>query len=237
MAAVIIFARAGSKKAVCEQSSRGALHMSFLKSFFGGGLPKFKYFPSASSADGCEVIRKEPVKCLVCEKDREYVYVGPVYGESDLYDSVCPWCISNGAANAKFGAHFNGVADFTATGELGESIDVSMAHNRLGDWQSVPSQIMQEVAYRTPGLRSWQEASWFFHCKDAGVYLGPVGFNELKAFGNQALDAIRREASKDQLNESDLDEWMSDLSIDSAPTAYLFQCSHCKTYGGFSDCD
>src|SRR5262249_37217272 len=196
-----------------RQSSRGVLHMSFLKSFLGGGLPKFKYFPSASSAGEKAVILHEPIECLSCEREREYVYVGPVYAEEELDQNICPWCISNGAANKKFGAQFNPVADIEVE-ELDEDPHLSMGHNRWGDWQSVPQRVIEEIAYRTPGVAAWQEANWFFHCKDAAIYLGPVGFTELKGYGHQAFEAIRQEAQKFQLEDAGLDKWMSGLSTE-----------------------
>jgi uncharacterized protein CbrC (UPF0167 family) len=181
-------------------------------------LPKFKYYPTACAPAGTDVVAKEAGDCPVCGEESEYVYMGPVYAEDDdLEESICPWCIANGSAHRQFEAEFNPVA--------GSAPD------------TVPSSIVEEIAYRTPGITAWQEAQWFFHCNDGAVYLGPVGISELKQYGEDAVEAIREEASEVQADEGSLDDWMNGLSKTGSPTAYLFQCQHCKAFGGFSDCD
>jgi uncharacterized protein CbrC (UPF0167 family) len=181
-------------------------------------LPQFKYYPTACAPGGTDVVAKQTVDCAVCGEECDYVYMGPVYAEEDdLEESICPWCVANGSAHKEWDAEFNPIAD-TAP-------------------DTVPPAIVEEIAYRTPGVIAWQEGQWFFHCGDGAVYLGPVGISELKQYGPDAVEAIRDEASTAQVDEESLDDWMNNLSSTNAPTAYLFQCLHCKAFGGFSDCD
>jgi len=195
-------------------------------------LPKFRYYPAATEA----TIEEGPVDCIVCEKEREYVYTGPVFHEEELDNQICPWCIADGSAQEKFSAMFNPIADF-ASSNADDIEPVSMSHNRLGEWENVSQSIVEEIAYRTPGILCWQEAQWFFCCNDAAVYLGPMGTAELKKHGPAAYQAIRQSIEPSMMDESAVEEWMSGLSAENSPTAYLFQCAKCKAFGGFSDCD
>jgi hypothetical protein len=47
--------------------------------------------------------------CRCRDRQRGYIYVGPAYGQEEVDDALCPWCISSGAAAAQFGAEFTDV--------------------------------------------------------------------------------------------------------------------------------
>src|SRR5205809_697888 len=109
-------------------------------------LPKFKYHPDPLKSGS--VVPSEKV-CEVCGHARGLIYSGAIYGPSDL-EIVCPWCINDGSAHTKFQAEF---------------VDRALVG---GDaWDSVSSEIADEVSFRTPGFSGWQQERWFTHCLDA----------------------------------------------------------------------
>ncbi len=61
-------------------------------------LPVFKYNPNALELG---IIEEDETHCPVCEKKRNYVYRGSFYSEEEV-EGICPWCIADGSAAAKF---------------------------------------------------------------------------------------------------------------------------------------
>jgi uncharacterized protein len=177
-------------------------------------LPKFIYHDDPVRSG---VIVPSDTHCLCCEQARGYIYSGPVYGDEDLDDGLCPWCIADGSARAKFGASF--------TDEQGVG--------GYGAWESVSEEVVKIVAYRTPGFIGWQQEQWWTHCADAAIFIEVVGYEELQNFGEQAIAAIAEESG---FSGEELEEYMKDLHKSYGPTAYVFQCRHCGQYGGYSDC-
>jgi uncharacterized protein CbrC (UPF0167 family) len=53
-------------------------------------LPVFKYHPDPVLTGSIEA---RDVRCVCCDEARNHVYVGSVYAEADLDQSICPWCI------------------------------------------------------------------------------------------------------------------------------------------------
>ena len=178
-------------------------------------LPKFKYHPDPIVTGS---IKESQNECLCCGHGRGYIYSGPVYAVEELEESICPWCIADGSANAKFGASF--------TDESGVG--------GYGDWDSVPADVIATVAYRTPGFNGWQQEQWWTHCGDAAAFIGRAGFKELRAHGDTAVEAIRQNTG---LEGGHWDSFLHALSKDGSPTAYLFECIHCGSVGGYQDCD
>jgi uncharacterized protein CbrC (UPF0167 family) len=178
-------------------------------------LPTFRYHPDPI---GTGSIVESPEECCACGEPRGFVYAGPVYAEEDLDDALCPWCIADGTAHEQFAAEF---VDAAAIGGDGE-------------WDAVPPETVEEVAYRTPGFSAWQQEKWFTHCGDAAAFLGPAGWAELKRFGQQAIDAIAEESG---LEGDELEDYLHSLDRDGGPTAYMFRCRNCNRFGGYSDRD
>jgi len=180
-------------------------------------LPFFKYHPTPLHT---ESIRPSENLCVCCGQVRGYVYVGPVYALTlnELLDSICPWCIADGSAHNKFDAAFT---DSSGIGGFGR-------------WEKISKLITDEVVFRTPGFPSWQSENWFTHCGDATAFLGAVGYKELKEYGNDAIEAIRKDSF---VPESEWDEYLKILDKDGSPVAFLFKCLHCGIYGGYVDVD
>jgi uncharacterized protein CbrC (UPF0167 family) len=96
-------------------------------------LPDFKYHPNPV-ATGSIVPSAEI--CPVCGESKGFAYDGALYGANEL-KHVCPWCIADGSAHEKFGV------EFTDTEGIGG----------YGEWEKVPKEILEEVAFRTPGFQ------------------------------------------------------------------------------------
>lgn len=176
-------------------------------------LPSFKYHPDPV---GTGSIMASETRCQVCRQQRGYVYAPAIHSIYDL-ESVCPWCIHDGAAHVLFRAQF------TDIGEVGGS----------GGWEPVSPAIAEEVAYRTPGFSGWQHQRWFTHCADAAAFLGSMGRKEIEALGAEAVDVVRLES---RLSGDDWNSYFRSMDKHGGPTAYLFRCLHCGCLGGYSDC-
>ena len=176
-------------------------------------LPVFKYHPDPLATGSIEASEN---KCLACGLKRGFIYKGQPYAKEELIDAFCPWCIADGTAHRKFNAEF---VDAEGIGGY-------------GTWEAVANEIIEEVAYRTPGFIGWQQERWFTHCADAAEFLGPVGYAELSGYGGGAIKAIKEEIGFEG------DEWkqyFQSLERNGERTAYLFKCRHCGAYGGYSD--
>jgi uncharacterized protein CbrC (UPF0167 family) len=178
-------------------------------------LPTFRYHPDPIATGSVEA--SENV-CIICNTARGYIYTGPVYCEAEITGGICPWCIADGSAHEALDAEFT---DREGIGDRGR-------------WDEIPDSVLEEVAYRTPSYSGWQQEVWFTHCNDAAAFLGAVGRNELDALGPEAIASIQ--ASTD-LEGNQWAHFFERLNKDGSPTAYLFRCLHCGTYGGTTDSD
>jgi uncharacterized protein len=179
-------------------------------------LPVFKYHPDPVKT-GC--VAGADTVCVSCGVARGYVYIGPVFAQEEYDECICPWCIADGTAHEKLGAEFTDAAGVGGGGR----------------WEMVTDDVVDEVARRTPGFCGWQQEQWATHCGDACMFLGRVGYWELKALGPEAIEAIRLETSLEEGPE--WDRFYQSLDKDGSPTAYLFMCIHCQAYVGYTDCD
>jgi uncharacterized protein len=176
-------------------------------------LPSFRYHPDPI-ATGSFV--ESDSECVCCGERRGYVYSGPVHATEELTDSLCPWCIANGDAHSRFDAEF---VDAAAVGDH-------------GSWEQVSRDVVEEVAYRTPGFTGWQQERWWTHCGDAAQFLGPAGASEVLSHGSRTLEFLRVDLGWEG---EQFDEYVRTLDANGEPTAYLFRCRHCGAVGGYSD--
>ena len=177
-------------------------------------LPSFKYHPDPL---GTGSITLSDTECVCCGLARGYVYRGPVYAIEEYDERICPWCIADGSARDKLGASFNDEAGIGG----------------YGKWDKVAREVMEVIAYRTPGFSGWQQPRWWTHCGDGAKFLGVAGRDELLDAGEQAIEAIRSDMEMGNEWEAIFER----LSKDGSPTAYLFQCLKCGRLGGYWDCD
>lgn len=176
-------------------------------------LPTFVYHPDPLATGS---IKPSGDACECCGQARGYEYTGPAYSVQEL-EVICPWCIADGSAHAKFSV------EFTDRDGVGDS----------GCWGTVPDEVADTIAARTPGFTGWQQERWWVCCKDAAVFLGPAGKKELDFLGGEAVEAIRADC---KLEGESWENYFNALDREHGPTAYVFRCRHCRKVGGYSDC-
>ncbi|MFE6152187.1 CbrC family protein [Streptomyces sp. NPDC057889] len=173
-------------------------------------LPEFPYHPDPVATGA--VVPSE-MKCVRCARARGYIYTGPVYAVEEIKERLCPWCVADGSAAERFDAHFT---EGTCLGE------------------EVPLEIFTAVDRRTPGFAAWQETQWLFHCGDGAAFLGRVRAGEL-ASHSDALEMLRRAARDGGRPADQVEHYLSSLTKDGQPTAYLFRCRVCAIHLAYSD--
>ncbi|WCO69233.1 CbrC family protein [Iamia majanohamensis] len=173
-------------------------------------LPATRYHPDPLETGSVE---PDDVTCIVCDRARGYVYVGPVYADEEYVDEICPWCIADGSAATALGATFTDVDPAPA---------------------DVPGGVVREVAERTPGFAGWQQEQWQFHCRDAAAYLGTAGIEELAA-RDGALEMLLHEHDRFGWTAEQSQTFVESLRRAGNPTAHLFRCLHCGLHLAHSD--
>ena len=175
-------------------------------------MPEFKYHRDPLQSGSVEESDK---RCRCCGNARGYIYAGPVYSEEDLDGSLCPWCIAEGTAHAKFGAIF---------------VDEAALPDGL------PETVVDEVARRTPGYSSWQSEQWFACCNDAMTFLEPVGIQDIRDHYRELEFSVLSNIIYDlHISGGAATRVLESLNKKSGPTAYVFQCLHCHAYRTFVD--
>jgi uncharacterized protein CbrC (UPF0167 family) len=164
-------------------------------------LPTFKYHPDPIGT-GSVVARKD-APCACCGQARGYVYTGPVYGPRELRGALCPWCIADGSAAARFDAVF---------------VDPDQFETNLA------REVVTEISTRTPGYSGWQQETWLTCCSDGCEFRGDASLQELKALGpaevEGALAAWGWEAEH-------WPEFLRNYSPGGDASVFGFKCRHC----------
>ena len=175
-------------------------------------IPSFKYHRDPILSGSVE---KSAASCRCCGKSRGYIYTGPAYSEENLKDALCPWCIADGTAHARFEAMFVDEAALPS---------------------DIPESVIEEVAWRTPGYNSWQGEQWFSCCGDAMTFLEPVGIREIRERYRELEFNVRGNILYElEISGGAANRMLEALDRNKAPTAYIFQCDHCKAYRTFVD--
>ncbi len=175
-------------------------------------LPEFPYHPDPLTTG---VVERSDETCRSCGRVRGFIYTGPVFAVEELHDSLCPWCIADGSAAARFEAIFT---------------------DDSGAPEDVPAEVVEVVTTRTPGFTGWQQEHWLYHCGDGAAFRGAAGWPELQSHPT-ALDALREENSGHGWSPEQVEENLRALDKGGPPTAYLFTCRHCGTDLAYSDFD
>jgi hypothetical protein len=175
-------------------------------------LPRFRYHPDPVDTGSIE---RSGAVCRSCGLARGYIYTGPTSGAENLTRAVCPWCIADGSAAARFSVRF---VDPAGIGDYGR-------------WPRVPVEVVVEISTRTPAFNGWQQERWWTHCGDGAEFIGIAGRTELETRWPEAIPAIRDDAAVG----NDWDDYYARMRSDSSPTAYVFRCRHCGRVGGYSD--
>ena len=172
-------------------------------------LPHFKYHPDPIATGS---IKASDAECICCGQKRGFIYSGPVYAVTRLRNSICPWCVASGAAHEKFNAEFT------------DSYGIS----------DVPTSVVEEVAYCTPGFSGWQQERWWTHCGDAGAYLGDA---EQVKLGEQKITELIEAIQPDfyAWSEQDWEQYFKAPGQGTSVSVYVFRCLHCGKIGGYAD--
>jgi uncharacterized protein len=176
-------------------------------------LPVFRYHPDPVRSGSIEASGAE---CLCCNKRRGFIYTGPAYCEAELDGALCPWCIADGAAHETFDASFTDEALFP---------------------DGVPREVVEEVAFRTPGFAGWQQEKWLACCGDAAAFVEAAGRTELRARYSHLHGALMTYISEEfGIAGSEAEGFLNLLDRDEGPTAYVFRCRHCGKTPVYIDC-
>ncbi|WP_255657175.1 CbrC family protein [Actinoplanes sp. L3-i22] len=171
-------------------------------------LPEFVYHPDPIATGA---VTREPVDCLCCGRERPLTYAGPVFAEEELDSELCPWCIADGSAAARFDATFTDVP------------------------AELPAEVAEVVLRRTPGFTGRQQERWLAHCGDAAEFHGPVGAAELASLPD-ARESVRAHLTGYYGWPAEVAEaLLNALRRDGDGTAYLFRCRHCATHLAYAD--
>jgi len=161
-------------------------------------LPRFRYHSDPVQS---RVFVRSSEACPCCDQVSGWAYDGPLYSLSDV-DNLCPWCVFDGSAAARF--HLEFVVAYE---------------------ESASPEAVDELLHRTPGFFAAQEDPWPTHCNDFCSFLHSTNLSEILTLREELrkdLQTIRAtlEISWKQLVE-DLDRPHSPL------WAHLFECVKC----------
>ncbi|MEU1390798.1 MULTISPECIES: CbrC family protein [unclassified Nonomuraea] len=173
-------------------------------------LPDFAYHPDPLNTGS---VTASDAACVCCERQRGYVYTGPVYCVESLAGEPCPWCIADGSLATRFDATLVDVYDVPG---------------------GVPAEVIEVIGRRTPGFSTWQGNRWLFHCGDGAAFLGAVGASELVAHPD-AREMLRFEQSTGGWSSGQVEEFLAALDKDGNPTGYLFRCRNCGIHMAYAD--
>src|SRR5262245_57695132 len=99
------------------------------------GLPTFRFHPDPVQSGSIE---RSSAACRACGQARGWIYVAGCYGKVDLDRALCPWCIADGTAHAKFNTTFHDL-------QLPSDTDAA---------------IIVEIEERTPGFDNFNPFDW-----------------------------------------------------------------------------
>jgi hypothetical protein len=163
-------------------------------------LPYFKYHPDPVRN---RVIVQGDTTCPSCHLNRGYKYEGPYYCLLDV-ENICPWCIKDGKAAAKFSLQF--VDEYSLT--------------------DIPDdEKLEELLCRTPGYFSAQGEEWPTHCGDFCAVVGRPEWAHIEALREELRPDLEKMQAKLEVSDK---EFYEDLQRKYSPLwVYLFKCVSC----------
>lgn len=165
-------------------------------------LPIFRYHPDPIATGS---ITASDETCVCCEQERGYIYTANTYCEEDLENALCPWCIADGSAAARFDAIFSDDAPL---------LDADL-----------PESVVEEVTRRTPGFTSWQQEEWLCCCNDACEFHGDPSREHLVALTGPPLEELLDRVS---WTPEEWAEFVPTYEPGGSPAVYHFICRHCQ---------
>ncbi len=175
-------------------------------------IPVFRYHEDPLRSGS---VIKSDVICECCGEGRGYVYTGPVYSEVELSDSLCPWCIADGSAHARFDATF---------------VDSEGIDDSANDAQRVL------ITQRTPGFASWQSEQWLSCCDEPAAFVGVAGAEDIRQRYPQLEGPLLSHIIYEHgISGGAANQLLAALRRDQSPTAFVFRCLQCATLLGYID--
>ena len=171
-------------------------------------FPTFRYHPDPRRTG---VVQESDRTCRVCGLARGWIYAGPAYGEEDLEEELCPWCIASGAAAEQFDATFVDDHELVRAG--------------------VSAAVIEEVTRRTPGFISWQGERWLAHCGDACEFHGDLPAERL----GHLDEAARRGLLDDFSTDMTWERLVAEYEPGEQPAIYWFRCRQCGAERYYAD--
>jgi uncharacterized protein CbrC (UPF0167 family) len=174
-------------------------------------LPHFRFHPDPQRSGS--VVAAE-VTCDACGLTRSAKYVGPIYVDGDTEPTLCPWCIAEGTAHARFGAVFQ---------------DASFPGN-------TDPALIAEIEERTPGFATFNPLEWPVCCTLPMAYGEPTGIAEIRAryrtLEGQLMATIVHELG---ISGGAARTFLESLRREESPTVHVFHCLSCDTLQGQVD--
>jgi len=164
-------------------------------------LPTFTYHPDPVLTGAVE---PSDATCPSCGQARGYAYTRIPYAIGE-HEDICPWCIADGSAHAKFDATF---VDDSPLRQAG-----------------LPEAVVAEVTERTPGYESWQQGEWLSCCGDACEYHGDTPADEIHSL---VVEGFRRLVPVPGFEIGESPGFLSDYAPGGSPAFYKFVCRHCR---------
>lgn len=171
-------------------------------------LPRFKYNPVAYDI---KVFIHEVGECSVCNEQRSIKYDGS-FSADENPEYICPWCIENGAAAAKYDGSF---------------VDYHGIENPNG---LVPRTMLDVVSLRTPSYIAWQQEAWLSHCNEPCAFIGYADRERIKPLIEELKEDIEVNIGFDP------ELIYLHLTTDGDIVGYLFQCVNCGKHRLNADC-
>lgn len=172
-------------------------------------LPAFPLFPDPLRE---KVLQRRDVPCSLCTQARGWIYTGPVYGQGDTEEPICPWCIHNGGA-ARAGFEFNDAG-------VGDGVN-GWASEDIAWWPSARR-----------ALRRGRANHWMGCCGKPCIYLGEADSSDL--LGRWAGAAPSLFVGM-KWTESQKAELVRSIKRGQEPCAYVFQCQVCRSLRAYWD--
>lgn len=120
-------------------------------------LPRFRYHPDPVATGA--ITHSDDV-CACCGEATGFAYDGPLYADDEPDGAVCPWCIADGRAAARWDMEFTDPRPLAKAG--------------------VPGAVIEDVTRRTPGFTAWQQEEWLCHCGDACEFHGDASVDDVR---------------------------------------------------------
>ncbi len=161
--------------------------------------------------------------CDVCEIPRQYRYTGLFYSQAEV-NYICPWCVANGDAAAKFSGRFN-----DEMGIEGTDLGAENADGVVNVTWAISDADITQVCEQTPSYQSWQQAKWLVCCGKPCVFIDHAD--------SAMLAPIWHEIEADVMSNGIPVDWVkTHLRVDGDFAGYLFQCVDCGKYRLHIDC-